>query len=109
MVPFGAGSPGCATHALAVGEGVPVTNPAVGVASGVGVGFGVVGDPHAARNSATPAVAATRRNPADRSADSGRRLLVRIGHGDDIEMLTGPSIDGVDHALQIDTRRSELV
>jgi hypothetical protein len=109
MVPLGAGSPDCATQALAVGEGVPVTKATVGVATGVGVDLDFVGDPQAATSRATPAVAAIRRNPVDRSADSELRLLVVVRRCDDVEMFAGPGINGIDHALQVDTRRRQLV
>jgi hypothetical protein len=63
MVPVGACSCDGATQAFAVGDGVPVTSPAVevtsGVAVGLGDGFGV--DPQAVATNAKPASAARRR------------------------------------------------
>lgn len=109
MEPLGAGSPDCATQALAVGDGVPVTNATVGVATGVGVAVDFVGDPQAATSRARPAAAAIRRRPGDRSADRELRLLVMVRRCDDVEMFAGPCINGIDHALQVDARRCQLV
>jgi hypothetical protein len=106
MVPLGAGSFEGATQGFVVGAGVPVTTPSVGVTSGVtlGDGRGVV-DPQAAASTATPASASRRRIPIGRSADSGARLLF----GDDGEVFACPGTDRIDHPLEVDTRRSELV
>lgn len=104
MVPRGAGSLDGATHAFAVGEGVAVTSPGVGVASGVTLADGRGVDPQAAASNATPASASRRPIPVGRSADSDARLL-----GDDCEVFPGPGSDRIDHPLEVDTRRSQLV
>src|ERR1700729_343019 len=100
MVPVGAGSLEGATQAFAVGVGVEM--PAVAVPWGVALGDALGVDPHAVAMRTMPANAARRRIPLSRSADSGGLLLVRVGNGDDVEMLTTPGIDGIDHPLQVD-------
>ena len=107
MVPPGSGSLDGATHGLAVGDGVALTC-AVGVACDVTLGVDRGVEPQAAASTTRPASAARRRIPMERSADREARLLVSLAGGD-IEMFAPPGIDGVDHALQVDARRSELV
>jgi hypothetical protein len=109
MVPLGGGSLDGATQGFAVGDGVDVTTPAVGVGCGLALGLGRDVDPHATARAATPASAARRRSEIAWSADSCGRLLVSFVGLEVCQMFARPCIDGIDHSLQVNARGRELV